>query len=260
MNKRRIVAAALVMMTAVMTMTSCQSLWKKQSLFEAHFVNESRNLKDFEEIEINGSPTVYYTQSDSFSIKVKGPEELVDNIVTTLDDKTLIIRNKGKLGIINVQFGDDEELAVYVTSPDLTSIRLNGSGDFISNERIDTDDMQVVLRGSGDIKVNDMICDRCQIELVGSGDIELDHLDAVKVSAVLIGSGDVDLGLQNVDETSLSLKGSGDMSASFGDNCGFVDCELRGSGDISLKGTVRKFSQRTNGSGSVDVDKLSIQQ
>ena len=232
MKKGQILMSGIVLLTVAVTMTSCVEFRRGQTLFGTASITEQRGLKGFEEIEINGSPTVYYTQSDHFSVKLKGSESQVKDILTEMDGKTLVIRNKRKFGIFNVQLGDDDDVAVYVTSPDITSIRLNGSGDFISHERIDTDNM----------------------------DMDVSRLEAQEVSGLLIGSGDLDLGLLKVDDTSLSLKGSGDIDADFREGCGSVDCELRGSGDITLKGTVRRFNQHTTGSGSVDIDKLSIQQ
>ena len=180
------------------------------------------------------------------------------NILTEVEGKTLVIRNKGKLGMFNIQLGDDDELAVYVTSPDLIAIRLNGSGDFISKQRIDTDKMDILLRGSGDIDVKDLICDRCEVELIGSGDIDLDRLDTKDLSASLVGSGDIGLHLWNTADARLALKGSGDIDASFHQNCDAVACELRGSGDITLKGEVKRFSKEKSGSGDVSVGQLSI--
>lgn len=258
MRKVQFVVSGVMMMVLAITITSCVSCWREQTLLGGNYTTEQRQLKGFEEIEINGSPTVYYTQADSFSVKVKGPEELVKNILTEVDGKTLVIRNKGKLGIVNIQLGDDDELAVYVTSPDLVGIRLNGSGDFISKQRIDTDKMDILLRGSGDIDVKDIICDRCEVELIGSGDIDLDRLDTKDLSASLIGSGDIGLHLWNTADTRLALKGSGDIDASFCQNCDAVTCELRGSGDITLKGEVKRFSKEKSGSGDVSVGQLSI--
>ena len=257
MKTRQFVMSGLLLLVAV-TMTSCVDIWRSQSLFGNKLVTEWRGLSGFEEIEISGSPTVYYNQADSFSVKVKGPDIQVENIITEKSGKTLVIRNKGKIGMFNVQLGEDDKLAVYVTSPDLTSIRLNGSGDFISRQPVDTDDMEVILRGSGDIEMNDLICDRCHVELIGSGDIDLTSVEAQEASAVLIGSGDIDLGLRNVNDTRLSLKGSGDITAEFSKDCGAVDCDLRGSGDITLEGKVRRFSQYKSGSGDIEVDKLYI--
>ena len=235
------------------------SEWKtKTILSDGPKVTETRQLEGFEEIEINGSPRICYTQADSFSVIVKGTREAIDNILTEVDGKTLNIRNRGKIKLVNVSFDDSNSLTVYVTSPDLTGIRLNGSGDFEAEGRVDTDKMDIVLRGSGDIDMKNLICDRCEVELIGSGDISLGSVDALEATAVLVGSGDVSLGLLRVKNTFLSLKGSGDIKADFKGDCGTVECELRGSGDISLKGTVRKFNQHKSGSGDIDINRLTV--
>lgn len=258
MKKCQFVVCVMMMMALMATMASCVGSCNEKTLFSTKNISELRQLMGFEEIEINGSPTVYYTQADSFSVKVTGPEDYVKNILTETSGKTLTIRNKGKLGVVNFQLMDEEELAVYVTSPDLIGIRLNGSGDFISNHRIDTDKMKIMLRGSGDIDVKDLLCDRCEVELIGSGDIELDHLDTTELGASLVGSGDIDLHLWNTNMSRIAVRGSGDIDATFHENCEAVECELRGSGDITLKGQVKRFSQEKSGSGDVSVGQLTV--
>ena len=136
-----------------------------------------------------------------------------------MKDHTLFVYNKGrvdlKVGFINLNWGDRDELTIYVSSPDLVGVRLNGSGDFISRRQIDTDVMNVVLRGSGDIEFDDIICDRFTTELIGSGDIKINQLEARTSSAMVIGSGDVVINQSNVIDTNLSLRGSGDISVNF---------------------------------------------
>ena len=246
------------MMAIGVMVASCAECGRTNVVFSDKHVSETRQLKDFEEIEINGSPTVYYTQGDSCSVEVKGPEGFVKNILTEKNGKTLVIRNKGKFGIVNIQMGNEDELAVYVTSPDLVGVSLNGSGDFISNRRIDTDNMNVVLRGSGDIEISDLICDRCQLELVGSGDLDVNRLEARESSASVTGSGDMKLRLYKALTTNLFLKGSGDLDAHFEEGCGRVESELRGSGEIKLSGHVRQFNTQKSGSGDIDTDRLKV--
>ena len=262
MKAKRVMMASAAVLAMSMGMTSCSSCMselKGNTVFSSGpQVTDVRQLKGFDEIEISGSPRVCYTQADSFSVRVKGTREAVDNLLTDVDGKTLSIRNRGKINLINISFDDNNSLTVYVTSPDLTSIRLSGSGDFEANDRVDTDRMDIVLRGSGDIDMKDIICDRCDVELIGSGDISLGNLEALDASAALVGSGDIKLGLLRVKDTHLSLKGSGDIQADFREGCVAVDCELRGSGDISLKGGVKKFNQRKIGSGDIDIDRLTV--
>lgn len=253
------VAGLMALAVVLMSATSCVKTSHSLPLDEGQRVTESRFLKGFEKIEIVGSPTVYYTQADSFSVEVTGPENYIEDILTEVNAKSLVIRNRGKMGVVNFQLNGSNKISVHVTSPDLIAISLNGSGDFISKQRIDTDNMDISLRGSGDIDIADLICDRCDINLIGSGDIDLKRLEAQRTSASLIGSGDIDLKLNNVLNTFLALKGSGDISADFAKGCKKVECELRGSGDISLKGNVEHFSKQKSGSGDIEYHKLTIE-
>ena len=259
MNVKRMMMASAVVLAMSMGLTSCKTEWKRINVMDdGPKLTESRPLKGFEEIEISGSPRVCYTQADSFSVRVKGTKTGIENILTDVDGKTLTIRNRGKISLVNISFSDDDALTVYVTSPDLTAIRLNGSGDFESDSRIDTDRLDIVLRGSGDIDVKDVICDRCEVELIGSGDINVTNMEAIETSASLVGSGDLNLGLMRVKDTWLSLKGSGDIEADFREDCGSLECELRGSGDITVKGSVRQFDSHKNGSCDIHIDRLNV--
>lgn len=257
--KVRVMMMAGALALAALT-TSCAHEFKSLIGADGPKVTEKRNLRDFEIVEIKGSTTVHYAQGDTFSVVVKGTEAKMDEIITEVHDNVLTIRNKWrKNSVVNITPLREEVFEVYVTSPDLIGVWLNGSGDFISKQRVDTDNINITLRGSGDIDFADLICDRCQVELMGSGDIDVERLEAQEVSAVLIGSGDIDLKEWNVASTTLGLKGSGDISVSFMEGCRRATCELRGSGDISLKGRLERFSQQKSGSGDVHTGKLIVE-
>jgi hypothetical protein len=249
---------SVVLLACVLICSSCMNERKLMSVFDSEKITERRAHDGFERIEILGSPTVYYAQADSFSVCVKGPKSIVEDIITEVDGSTLKIRNRGKIGIFNFTVVDDDETAVYVTSPDLTHVQLSGSGDFVSDGRIDTDHASFVLRGSGDIDVADVICDDCEVLLVGSGDFDMKRLDAKEVAVSLIGSGDIEMNLWNVTSTSLALKGSGDIETVFKEGCRHVDCELQGSGDIKLAGAVSRFNKHKVGSGNIDSSRLIV--
>ena len=194
-------------------LTSCSCSRENMSFKFGDFgpkVTESRSLRGFEGIEVYGSPTVYYQQADSFSVKVKGPKDIVDNIITEVSDGKLTIRNRGKIGMFNINFGGDYTLAVYVTSPDLVSVSLAGSGDFISERTVDTDNITINLKGSGDIQFSSLLCDRCNLEVVGSGDASIRNLDTRETDVTLIGSGDIDL-RGTVQSMNKHKSGSGDI-------------------------------------------------
>lgn len=255
MKRKQLFLSGLWLMAVAMLSTSCVNMKMGMS---GDAVTEYRSLKGFEKIEISGSPSVYYAQADSFSVKVKGPKDAMENILTDVNDGTLYIRNRGKMGMVNIVIHDEDEAEIYVTSPDLISVRLNGSGDFTAERRIDTDQMEAVLRGSGDMKINDLICDACHVELVGSGDIDIDRLETKESDVSLVGSGDINIDQYRVLSTRLGLRGSGDITVEFNEGCQAVDCELKGSGDITLSGVVSRFTQHKTGSGDVNINELQM--
>lgn len=255
MKRKQFAIVGMMLLMGSATLVSCHNT----AVISKDYVTEDRLIKGFEEVEVVGSPNVYYTQADSFSVRVKGPDNFVDNILTEKNGKTLTVRNKGKWGVVNISFSDEDELAVYVTSPDLVAVRVNGSGDFISTDLIDTDNMNITLRGSGDINIDKLLCDRCDVELIGSGDIDLPEVEAKETSVVLVGSGDIKMGLSKVADTRLSLKGSGDIKVDFSEGCRSVDCTVNGSGDIGLSGKIGHFRGEKHGSGDIDIANLTIE-
>lgn len=255
--RQYLMISGLLLMVAV-GMTSCITCSRTIVLDDQTV--EWRHLRNFERIEIIGSPTVVYTQADTFGVRIEGPENLIPRILTDTDNGTLYVRNKGKMGFINFTVGDKSDVTVYVSSPDLIGVLVSGSGDFISRKRVDTDTMNIVLRGSGDIQFENIICDASSMELVGSGDVCINHLDARKSTASLVGSGDINITQANVQDTDLSLRGSGDIVVNFLEGCRSAQCQLSGSGDITLTGTLTHYDSHKSGSGDIDTGDLRIRE
>ena len=251
--------SGLVLMVAV-GMTSCVMTCNRPIAGDE--IVEWRKHRGFESIEISGSPNVVYTQTDTFGVRLEGPEKMVENMMTEVKDRTLFVYNKGrvdlKVGFINLNWGDRDDVTIYVSSPDLIGVRLNGSGDFVSKNQLDTDEMNIVLRGSGDVSFEDIICDACTTELVGSGDVRIDHLDAKKSTAVLVGSGDINITEANVIDTDLSVRGSGDIVVNFLEGCQSAVAKVNGSGDITLKGTLHNYDAHKSGSGDINTGDLTV--
>ena len=111
------------MLLMAMSLSSCVEVTRTLA-FDGKKVVETRNLKGFEEIEISGSPTVYYTQADTFSVRVEGKADAVERIITEVEYGTLRIRNRSKVGPVNVVITTGSQPVVHVTSPDLVGIHV----------------------------------------------------------------------------------------------------------------------------------------
>ena len=97
MKRKQLFQVGLLLMAVLLLSTSCVH---QTFGLSGDIVTEYRPLKGFEKIEISGSPNVYYTQADSFSVKVKGSKDGLENILTDVNEGTLSIRNRGKMGIV----------------------------------------------------------------------------------------------------------------------------------------------------------------
>jgi len=249
-TKHSLVSGLFILVIAQM-LVSC--VYRENVLVpDSKRITQQRSLKGFERINVYGSPTVYYTQADSFSVRLDGPEKVLSEIVTEVDGNTLTVRNKGKVGIVNFSVGSVGDVNVYVSSPDLIGVQLFGSGDFKSEGHVDTDNMRIALRGSGDIDFSDIICDNCSSELVGSGDVNIRRLKAITSSISLVGSGDMTISQWDVRKTDINLKGSGDVKVNFVEGCKTATCNLVGSGDIKLKGHLDSVEKHKTGSGDIE--------
>lgn len=219
-------------------------------------VVETRSLKGFERIRLQGSPDIKYTQGKTWSVRVKAPKSVSKNVVTRVEKDCLVVSVKsGSMFNFNSLKGQD--VTVYVTSPDLIGVEVQGSGDFECKSKLDTDNLDLSLRGSGDIEFTDIICDRIRSSVVGSGDLEIKYVEAKQSDIELVGSGDIKIKQSKVDRTQIELKGSGDVKVHC-DQCKVVNCRLVGSGDITLTGAVQQLNKTTRGSGDIETGGLQI--
>jgi hypothetical protein len=245
---------AVAMMALV---ASCANI--KFRVGDKAVAEEQRELTGFERIEQFGSLDVRYRQGDTFSVRVEAPKDVVKDVETIVRGNCLVVRMKGEGSVVNFGIADSDGVTVYVTSPDFLGIELRGSGDFVCEGLLDTDNLDIWLKGSGDITFNDVICDRANIQQVGSGDVKVRQLTAQQTDVELVGSGDMEVTQRQVAQTRIELKGSGDIKMKCR-QCGSVISRLIGSGDITLNGDVASLGSSTRGSGDINTDGLTVGQ
>lgn len=225
-----------VLALGMLTSCSCHGVRMNWYKTEAHG-EETRSITGFERIALQGSLDVKYMQSDSFSVKVDAPVEVIKDVVTRVDGNVLTIKMKGEGHFLNFGVSSADGVTVYVTSPDFLGVTLFGSGDFECQGLLDTDNLDIELQGSGDIEFNDIVCDKVDVSVLGSGDVRLKNVKT----------------LQSVNE----VVGSGDIKIHYG-NSGVVESTIVGSGDITLSGQVKRSTYEVRGSGDMNTGNLLV--
>ena len=211
---------------------------------------EDRHITGFHGVDVGGSFDVYITQGSSESVKVEAPDEIIDHIITEVDNGVLKIYNKNDRNFHwGDLFGNHKKIAVYVSAKDLNAIAASGSGDVYFKEGIRTNSLRLRVSGSGDM-YGRLDVKNLESGVSGSGDVKISgHAEnsAVNVS----GSGDFEArGLATVN-TIVHVSGSGDASINASNS---VSASISGSGDVRYTGGAKSVSSSKSGSGDVERD------
>lgn len=142
-------------------------------------VSETRRVSAFHSIEVESVASVYFTQSNTYSLRVEGEKKWVNQTKCTVKDGVLLITwaEKGKKTTKNVN-----GLSIYVSAPDLQEVTFEGVGSFNCKSRLNLKDVKFDIQGVGSLKVADLHARNVKIDLegVGSGEltVDCDQLDA----------------------------------------------------------------------------------
>lgn len=204
---------------------------------EVRGLNTPTTMKDFCGISVAGAMNVVLNQGDEPCVLIKSNDiEILDKIVIYVKNNTLNIETKKKF----LDFYDSinwEDITIYVTTPNIESIELAGSGNITAEKSITADNVNVEIAGSGDIDISGgFTCNTLDVEVAGSGNVSFDQLKANRLRTSIAGSGNVSYNNMNVIN---------------------VSSEIAGSGNIIMKGKASHHSENVLGTGNVDISGLT---
>ena len=129
-------------------------------------IMQTRNLSDFSFIKLEMSGTVYVQQGDQFSVTIEAAPTLIDQITTTVSERTLVIDNKNKNWS-----GASSIVNVYVQLPLINGLEVAGSGAIEAQTNLTSNLLSCTMGGSGIIKLKEVAAGKISLKLEGSGKI-----------------------------------------------------------------------------------------
>lgn len=151
-------------------------------------VSEVRKVEPFSSIEVVSVATIYFTQSDTYSLKIEGKERLVKNTATTVRRGCLIIDFKDEEKAKHVKEG----VTIYLSAPDLKEMEFTGVGSFNCEKPLKLNDVKFQVEGVGKMNVEDLTCRSLDISLEGVGKADI-HVVCDQLSASVDGVGRITL-------------------------------------------------------------------
>jgi hypothetical protein len=189
-----------------------------------NIVSESRDVSDFDKIELTGSGEVVITQDGSEGLTVTTDDNVMDYVSTEVRDGTLFLNVGNNATLVNIT-----ELLFEVSVDDLTGVSLDGSGH-ITGEDISTPRLEVGIDGSGEIILTGEASD-VELYLGGSGTVDASDLASDTATALVEGSGSIDVWAR--DTLDIDVDGSGNVNY-YGSAA--VDFNVNGSGRVTDRG------------------------
>ena len=183
-------------------------------------ISESRTLDTFDRIRVKGSTNVVLQQGATPSLVVEADDNIVPIITTEVRSGELVVSSSQNYRTRN-------PVTVYVTTPALQAVRVEGSADVVSTTALEGEALAVEVSGSGNVEL-EVYYNELTVDISGSGDVDV--------------SGEV-------TTQDISVVGSGNYRAR---NLPSVDCfiDVAGSGDGQVR-VSRLLEVKVTGSGDV---------
>ncbi len=183
-------------------------------------------VKNFNSITNEGPLQIYYAYADKPAVVLEGDTALFNKVQTKQEGSSLTI---------SMQPGTYHNLWLRITiySNDIKEINQTGSGDIICKTLKLGHDLDLNEVGSGDIRINQLICDELDAEVCGSGSIYINNIKANEADLNIIGSGSTEI--------------NGSITK--------VDADVTGSGSIYGNLSYQKIKENKTGSGDIKLSK-----
>lgn len=207
---------------------------------------QERTVESFSEISLRVSGNLYLTQGDKQHIEIVAKESVLEEIITEVKDRKLIIRFPNK-SYLWKDFSSGK-ISIYVTVPEIDALSVSGSGDIIAEDEIKTRILDLAVSGSGDIKLSELKADRVKVAVSGSGDVLITGAEtATDLSASISGSGNLKAIDFPAEDVLVKVSGSGNCSVHAKN---MLTVKVAGSGNVSYRGHPQ-IDKSVVGSGSV---------
>ncbi len=190
---------------------------------------ETRNVEDFNQVALSLPGNLYLTQGSKNEVIIEADEDILAKIETEVRGTAL---NIGFEKWYN--YRGTGQINVYITVKEINKLVLAGSGDIIAKSAINSDQLGLIITGSGKILIDDLITKELKAVISGSGDIKVEGKSkANELKATVTGSGDFDSNNLEFGNANLTITGSGTIRALVTED---LDANITGSGKIYYKG------------------------
>lgn len=160
-----------------------------------------------------------FTRSDTVSMTVEGPQDLIGKLVY----------EDGELSLPGSNHSFDEGIKVTITGPRLPELVISGPAN-VEVRDLRQPEFSLEMAGAGNIEASGKV-ERLAVDASGAGNIDLSNLESIDAEVSLAGLGNVEINAN-----------------------GSVDASIAGAGNVTLHRKPRKLDSSIAGLGNIEHD------
>ncbi len=198
---------------------------------------ESRDIDNFDKIEISVPCKLIIHQSDNTTLRLEGSEESIDAITTKVQSGTLNISVKKNCNV-------SLDAVIYISTPHLKEIEAAGRTDIEFENKFNEQRFELESAGKSKLKGKQFFVDEMSIEVAGSSSVEIaGTCDNLHIE--IAGSCTIDAEGFKAKNAVVEMAGSSNVNIHVTET---LRTEIVGGGEINYKGNP-VVSANTVGSG-----------
>lgn len=251
---KRMMVGALMMLSAA-TLVSCSMGGSYNMNGNLQYSQQDLLPKAFKAIDVSVVADVYYTQNsgDKHDVKLDFSAIRDDDTRELMKEKVKVVYRDGGVeigvsGNVKSTRGMDEgkRLKVYITSPDLVKVDMEGVGSFHAGT-INSDQLEMDNEGVGSMYVKEVLANKLKVTNEGVGSVTIDKVTGDDFSIDNEGVGKVNVGFYKGGKLDIDNEGVGKVSAKV--DCKSIKASLEGVGGITLSGKTQFYKKVKDGVG-----------
>jgi len=201
---------------------------------------ETRSVADFNSISVSAGIDLYIKQGNKESVTVKASENVIDRLMTEVENGQLrIYLKKGKYR--------NAKMDVFVVVDELEALHASGGSDVYGQTPFRADDFELHASGGSDIEM-DLEAERLECHLSGGSDTDLEgSVNHLHIQAS--GGSDFEGFKLATKHCVINASGSSDSNVNASES---LEVNASGSSDVNYKGNPSKTNIQSSGSSDVN--------
>lgn len=220
----------------VLSQTGCRKV-----VGHGPLISETRTLSGVQNIDLSMDARVEVTQDSVYFLEVVAQANIQDEVLTQQDGTTLKIKSRSNVWI------KSDDITIRVHLPEVNRLEVSGSGIIQGMGGIQTQALDLVVSGSGEINLPTLQAQMLDADISGSGKVTVSAGSCPETHTQISGSGSIRLSGMQSDRVHCQTSGSG-LTRVWASQTLYAD--ISGSGDVLYRGQP-VIETHISGSGSV---------